>query len=391
MGYMSPACVPNVMDCWQWGLPAGAVIIAKPKVPAALTAYDKLIKEELKALSIAGKKLGGAVEGQCGTVVEAFEAQRVMLEKALRIKQPTMDNIGLLAKETFEAMHRVEAACDAAAEPPATFKAHTRMIAGAVSAMGWVTSDQPGDYIKDTLNAIPVYGRQVREVEGDEHAALVVALSALLKRLRDLCSEHFGRGLLLAGEAATDSEKYSFPAKEMLQEYRLLMSGKLQPLLRAMRCLPAPPSDVPLLTNPMQRLAVCCEELFKAQAQMLEEFVTKHRQPPEDKLGHVLEPTTEVLNQLEEVEEEAAGPYLQHVQMVASGLGAIAWVSVASPTLYVTEILNSVPALGEKVGVHGEEHQKFVLLFKELLRGLLAYVKAFHPNGVHWNPAGKPL
>lgn len=56
-----------------------------------------------------------------------------------------------------------------------------------------------------------------------------------------------------------------------------------------------------------------------------------------------------MLNELEELEEED-GPFQTHVQMVASGMGAAAWVSVASPVLYVTEILNSVPALGDKVG-----------------------------------------
>lgn len=63
-------------------------------------------------------------------------------------------------------MLQVEAAADeAGSEQPGTYKAHTRMISGAMSAMGWVAADTPTAYVKDTLNAIPVYGRQVREVE----------------------------------------------------------------------------------------------------------------------------------------------------------------------------------------------------------------------------------
>jgi len=38
---------------------------------------------------------------------------------------------------------------------------HTAMVAGAMTAFGWVTSPDPRQYIGDMLNAVPVYGRQV--------------------------------------------------------------------------------------------------------------------------------------------------------------------------------------------------------------------------------------
>eukprot|EP00282_Hemiselmis_andersenii_P021001 CAMPEP_0172037932 /NCGR_PEP_ID=MMETSP1041-20130122/23027_1 /TAXON_ID=464988 /ORGANISM="Hemiselmis andersenii, Strain CCMP439" /LENGTH=196 /DNA_ID=CAMNT_0012695393 /DNA_START=675 /DNA_END=1265 /DNA_ORIENTATION=+ len=82
---------------------------------------------------------------------------------------------------------------------PATILPHTRMVAGAMSAMGWVMVEEPGGYVKDSLNAIPVYGRQVRDVEGEEHSRLVQALTDLIKALRALVEHHFAKGLIKAG------------------------------------------------------------------------------------------------------------------------------------------------------------------------------------------------
>uniref|UniRef100_A0A7S0TLZ9 CAP N-terminal domain-containing protein n=1 Tax=Hemiselmis andersenii TaxID=464988 RepID=A0A7S0TLZ9_HEMAN len=358
MGYMSPAqcSVPSAIECWRWGLPQGAVIVnAKPKLQAALVDYDKMINTELKAFTDACKKLGGAVQTQGGAVGELFAAQRSMLERALKMQKPTMEAIGKLAEgETQAAMHKVEAACEAAAEAPATLRPHTRMVAGAMSAMGWVMVEEPGGYVKDSLNAIPVYGRQVRDVEGEEHSRLVQALTDLIKALRALVEHHFAKGLIKAGGGLLDNEKYSYPAKELVQSYRLLMTNNLQPFLRSARTLTPPPGSVPLLSNPLERLAALCDALFLAQSTMIDTQVTRLRPPSEEALGRILEPTTDILNDIEELEEqenEAAGPFQLHVQLVASGLGAVAWVSVASPPLYVTEILNSVPTLGEKASV----------------------------------------
>jgi len=42
-----------------------------------------------------------------------------------------------------------------------------------------------------------------------------------------------------------------------------------------------------------------------------------------------------------------------------------------------------------QVSTLGEKHAEFASLYKDLLRGLLAYVKEHHASGVHWNPAGE--
>jgi hypothetical protein len=65
-------------------------------------------------------------------------------------------------------------------------KPHLFMIAGALSCMGWVTSSTPAGLISDSLNAIPTYGSAVA-AEGARGLALVEALKALLKALRDYC------------------------------------------------------------------------------------------------------------------------------------------------------------------------------------------------------------
>jgi len=218
----------------------------------------------------------------------------------------------------------------------------------------------------------------------------VVALTTLVRALLSLIDTHCAKGLLsVSGEGLKDEEKYEYPAQKIVQDYRLLITNKLQPFLRAARTLP-PPKGAVVLSSPMEKLAVCTEQAFQAQCSMLDTYVVKHKIPCEEALLGILGPTTEALNEVEELEEDD-GPFQVHVQLVGSGLGSLAWVSVASPVLYVTEILNSVPAHGDRVRVHGEEHANFVSLFRELMRGLLAYVKEHHPSGVQWNPTGKEL
>ena len=58
-----------------------------------------------------------------------------------------------------------------------------------------------------------------------------------------------------------DSEKYEYPAKAIVESLRLLITNKLQPFLRVVRTLEPPPGSGPLLTNPMTRLADCCEKV----------------------------------------------------------------------------------------------------------------------------------
>jgi hypothetical protein len=40
-----------------------------------------------------------------------------------------------------------------------------RLLTGAMTAFGWVTSPEPRQYIGDMLNAVPVYGRQILAVK----------------------------------------------------------------------------------------------------------------------------------------------------------------------------------------------------------------------------------
>jgi hypothetical protein len=48
------------------------------------------------------------------------------------------------------------------------------MVAGAMTAFGWVTSPDPRQYIGDMLNAVPVYGRQIlAEYPQEAHQSLV--------------------------------------------------------------------------------------------------------------------------------------------------------------------------------------------------------------------------
>ncbi|MGB1603923.1 MAG: hypothetical protein ACPIOQ_64930 [Promethearchaeia archaeon] len=79
-------------------------------------------------------------------------------------------------------------------------------------------------------------------------------------------------------------------------------------------------------------------------------LASKHAPPPEDVLERVLEPTSAVLGELAELEEECENKRLaHHVKLVTNGMSGLAWVSVEHPVVYMSEVVMSLPVFSDKI------------------------------------------
>merc|ERR1712216_1082733 len=219
-------------------------------------------------------------------------------------------------------------------------KNHLQMLCGACSALGWVTTTDPKAYVSDALNAVPVFARKIQEAAGadaDACEALVAAVKTLLRALRDHVAKYHSKGLTFfekinsqEGGLSTDTEKHQYAGKEMVSDFDSILREKVVPVVETYYRRD--------LGGDLIVAADCMQRAFKAQRDMLV-LASKHAPPPEDVLERVLEPTSAVLGELAELEEECENKRLaHHVKLVTNGMSGLAWVSVEHPVVYMSEV-----------------------------------------------------
>lgn len=158
-----------------------------------VTDYEELIQRLLVPFLDAVNGVGGEVQKQGAYVAQVFGAQREMLAQVSRMDQPAEEEFMQMLESTNEAL----ACIDQVNEDADALRKHTAMVAGAMTAFGWVTSPDPRQYIGDMLNAVPVYGRQIlADFPGQDHQALVETLKLLLRGLQEYVSNHHPYGLV---------------------------------------------------------------------------------------------------------------------------------------------------------------------------------------------------
>jgi len=392
----------------------------------SVVSFGMILKKELKEFQDACEAVGGPVAELGKLVASVFNEQKAMIDKATKMKRPSHDEMETMLGPTEKALMKVESVASDLADENPDLKNHLQMIAGAMSSMGWVTSCEPKNLISDALNAVPVFAKYLDEREGEEHKALVVSLKTLLRTLRDYADKYHNAGLAwnswnaqaqtsLAKKAvdasgvsgSVDTERYRYPAAEILGDYDMLLRDKVVPFVQAAYGL----------GGEMVAIADCVQKAFKAQRDFLEQ-VTASRKPSDDDLEEILEETSEVLVEIADW-EEAEGEMSNHLKLVANGMAALAWVSLDTPVTYVTEVVNSLPVFSDKVLKEAAQRRKrekeerekeekekggeaaeddgpdldteLVTRFRDAIRGVLGYVKQYHSQGLQWNPNGKQL
>ena len=320
--------------------------------------YEALIQRLLVPFLDAVNGIGGEVQRQGAYVAQVFGAQREMLVQVSRMAQPSEDDFMQMLDSTNEAL----ACIDQVNEDAQDLRKHTAMVAGAMTAFGWVTSPDPRQYIGDMLNAVPVYGRQIlSDFPGEHHQALVESLKMLLRGLQEYVSTYHPHGLawnarnspmkpadadgevgarrVKRAAAFTSDQEAKMDFTVMFASYEQFMGDKVVPFIQAAYALEK--EDVQVQADYVQKA-------FRAQHFFMR-IVAACRRPSDEELGELLQETSEALMEIEERCNNDSHER-HHLTLVSSGMPCLAWVSVPmNPSAYVSDMINSIPVFGDKI------------------------------------------
>uniref|UniRef100_A0A7S0HB94 CAP N-terminal domain-containing protein n=1 Tax=Hanusia phi TaxID=3032 RepID=A0A7S0HB94_9CRYP len=358
--------------------------------------FEDLITNCLVPFLDAVNSIGGEVQQQGRYVAQAFGAQREMLMQVSRGHQPEQeDDFKELLQGTNEALGFIDHINDEAVN----YRKHTAMIAGAMTAMGWITSPEPRQYIGDMLNAVPVYGRQiVEEYPGEEHKNLVHTLKLLLRGLQEYVTKFHPRGLSWNSKFDKNNEtekklaSYATHDKEAKMDHNLMFAAYDQFILE--NVVPFIKSAYKLEQQDIISQADFVQKAFKSQRDFMK-VVSMCKRPSDDEIRELLVDTSEFLMEIEE-KCDMESDNRHHLTLVSSGMPCLAWVSVPmNPSGYISDMINSIPVYGDKIvkstssSDNAEDHAEFVKTFRDMLRGLNDYVKTYHSKGLSWNMDGE--
>ena len=155
-------------------------------------------------------------------------------------------------------------------------------------------------------------------------------------------------------------------------------------------CRP-PPS--PSLTSQCARVCVC----VCVSAQKVIACVASCKKPDMQTLQSLLKPTADQIGACYDFAGDRKNKAFQHTKVMSECMQGLTWVAytqgsgMSMPMKTVQESWNSAEFFANKLLMthKGDKNQTdWVNTLKELMKDLAAYVKAHHPTGPSWNPAG---
>ena len=113
-------------------------------------------------------------------VADGLRAQRHFLVDAASLTGESQ--VLEMLQPLCRALARVEATKNMAVASKLSIANHCALAAGAMTALLWVTSEDPPRHVRDTLNAVPTYGERLQS-QGPTHIEFTAAFTALLRDL----------------------------------------------------------------------------------------------------------------------------------------------------------------------------------------------------------------
>jgi hypothetical protein len=113
-------------------------------------------------------------------VADGLRAQRHFLVDAASLTGES--KVLEMLQPLCRALARVEATKNMAVASKLSIANHCALAAGAMTALLWVTSEDPPRHVRDTLNAVPTYGERLQS-QGPTHIEFTAAFTALLRDL----------------------------------------------------------------------------------------------------------------------------------------------------------------------------------------------------------------
>ncbi|EKX39626.1 hypothetical protein GUITHDRAFT_164914 [Guillardia theta CCMP2712] len=381
-----------VVDCWRlpgyfFGLPFAGYVEARPaavvaeKVDPKLTSYDKIVAKELKDFLDSCQCFEAPLRKQAMAVNAAFQAQRVLLDNVCKVSNPSSATVHEWIVPIDRALQEIEGIKREGCVSSPQVKYHLQMIAGAMTALSWVTVKDPVSYLSDALNALPVFATKVEENKEPEHKKLVDCLKLLMRALRSFVAENYAQGLFgtkkVQKEVVSKDMEKSYDREQIVRAYDEFVIAKMTPLVEVLSSQ----------SDELKSYARCVEEAFRCQRDMLV-TVASGSKPSDEEFEQLLVPTSEALASISKY-EESGGKHKKHKKMILNGIEALAWVTLPNPAAFVSEIVNCIPVFANQILEDARKKQekleKIVSLFKDLMRGLLNYVRTHHADGLNWN------
>ena len=134
---------------------------------------------------------------QAGLVKQAFEAQRAMLMKASKAKQPGPAEMQGVAKDTSELVGQIQGC--ATTDRRAADYHHRQAMSEAIPAIGWVMVEKtPGPHVNDMWECGAFNQTKIlTEYKGksDEHVAFARSMGKIFTDLAAYIKEHHRTGV----------------------------------------------------------------------------------------------------------------------------------------------------------------------------------------------------
>uniref|UniRef100_A0A7S0EXV3 CAP N-terminal domain-containing protein n=1 Tax=Hanusia phi TaxID=3032 RepID=A0A7S0EXV3_9CRYP len=410
-----------VVDCWRFpgyffGLPFAGYVEARPvqaalppeRIDPKLAVYDKLVAKELKEFLESCQCFATPLRKQAQAVNAAFQAQRVLLDHVSKVSNPSSSKVHEWMLPIDRALLDIEGVKREGCVSSPEVKHHLQMVAGAMTALSWVTVKDPVAYISDALNALPVFANKIEENQEPENKKLVDKLKLLLRALRSFVAEHYQQGLFgkqqIHQEMTSKDTEKMYDREKILRDYDELVMDKMSSLVEVLS----------LQSEQLKAYGQCVDEAFRSQREMLV-AVASGPKPSDEDFERLLVPTSEALAKISKY-EESSGRHTKHLKMILNGMEALAWVTLPNPAAFVSEIVNCIPVFANQIveaakrrqeklkhkeqseeqGAQvDEKHQdasydiQIVSNFKHMMRGLLLYVRTHHADGLNWNISGE--
>lgn len=164
-------------------------------LPVQIEEFDELIATDVTAFVQAASKIGGLVEEQAKSVLQAFQAERTFLLMTTKAKKPDPMNADIIGE-----IHKYISAVDEIKETnrPSPLFIHLSMVSEGIVGLGWIMEARPGDYVDSALGGAQYNGNKVLKEyrEKDEnHVKYVQAYYKIFKALAEYTRRNYKLGL----------------------------------------------------------------------------------------------------------------------------------------------------------------------------------------------------
>lgn len=185
------------------GYPGVASANSAEDAPAIALSFDSFLRDKLPALEAACKDVGVKdVDEATEFFVSSLRLLRELLAATGAAKKPEDASWAKILAPVLELGQKAQKACDNRSD----YFQNRKSAAEALNVVTLVTASSPPSHVQNVLESMDFHAIKVMQKKNDKETAWVKALKAIVKDLKDWCSEDCKLGLIWnpQGKAAAD-------------------------------------------------------------------------------------------------------------------------------------------------------------------------------------------